>query len=158
MRLNLISEENEKIKVKNNNNKQTNKKITKKLKYRENIILNFHLCFFDHVFDFAPRTTEFSTNFMPPCSDASFLDELKDKTVSGKRSNQFIPSVHHEESIVFKRASIYKQHFEICSHQLILIFFLYVYFVFFLLAKRVERNCVIEMETNLINMLSYIVL
>lgn len=29
---------------------------------------------------------------------------------------------------------------------------------FFLLAKRVERNCVIEMETNLINMLSYIVL
>ena len=158
MRLNLISEENEKIKVKNNNNKQTNKKITKKLKYRENIILNFHLCFFDHVFDFAPRTTEFSTNFMPPCSDASFLDELKDKTVSGKRSNQFIPNVHHEESIVFKRASIYKQHFEICSHQFILIFFLYVYFVFFLLAKRVERNCVIEMETNLINMLSYIVL
>lgn len=157
MRLNLISEENEKIKVKNNNNKQTNKKITKKLKYRENIILNFHLCFFDHVFDFAPRTTEFSTNFMPPCSDASFLDELKDKTVSGKRSNQFIPSVHHEESIVFKRASIYKQHFEINSHQFILIF-LYLFILFFLLAKRVERNCVIEMETNLINMLSYIVL
>ena len=134
MRLNLISEENEKIKVKNNNNKQTNKKIIKKLKYRENIILNFHLCFFDHVFDFAPRTTEFSTNFMPPCSDASFLDELKDKTVSGKRSNQFIPSVHHKELIVFKRASIYKQHFEICSHQFILIFF-YLFILFFFVRK-----------------------
>ena len=129
-----ISEENEKIKVKNNNNKQTNKKITKKLKYRENIILNFHLCFFDHVFDFAPRTTEFSTNFMPPCGDASFLDELKDKTVSGKLSNQFIPSVHHEESIVFKRAFIYKQHFEICSHQFILIF-LYLFILFFFVSK-----------------------
>ena len=33
-----------------------------------------------------------------------------------------------------------------------------MFILFFLLAKRVERNCVIEMETNLINMLSYIVL
>ena len=38
-------------------------------------------------------------------------------------------------------------------------FFFYMFILFFfLLAKRVERNCVIEMETNLINMLSYIVL
>ena len=78
--------------------------------------------------------------------------------MSGKLSNQFILSVHHEESIVFKRAFIYKQHFEICSHQFILIFLYLFILFFFLLAKRVERNCVIEMETNLINMLSYIVL
>ena len=56
-----------------------------------------------------------------------------------------MPSVHYEESIDFKRASLYKQHFEICSHQFNLIF-LYLFILFFLLAKRVERNCVIEME------------
>lgn len=86
------------------------------------------------MFDFAPGTTEFSTNFMPPCSDASFLDELKDKTVSGKRLNQFMPSVHYEESIDFKRASLYKQHFEICSHQFNLIF-LYLFILFFFVSK-----------------------